>query len=305
MPRKFIDVVVNRDGGSAAALGAGLEDRLSAAFREAGCEARIQLVGGNGVTDAVSQSSTPVVAVGGGDGTLAAAANVLIPQGKTLAVLPLGTRNHFAKQIGLSGDLDEAAGIAVKGRRVRVDVGSVDSRIFLNNASLGLYTRMVRERDRRTGPKWLRTIPAAWQALQDPEARHYSVEADGTVEYLRSPLIFIGNNRYLLDRGNLGQRARLDEGVMSLFAVAPKSSRELLSMALRSALGKIDLSADFTTLGDATRLTISGSGTQDVALDGEIERMKLPIKLEVLPKALSVLVPSATFASQPLPLNDQ
>lgn len=285
-----IAVIVNKSGGTASALG----DRLEATVREAfvGQEIDLHLVEGEEIAEAVKAAAgRAVVAIGGGDGTQGAAAAAFANSDTAQIVLPLGTRNHLAKQLGMSADLAKAASLAGIGKAEQIDLANGGGRIFVNNASIGLYTRLVRERDKRWGPKWLGTIPATWIVLRTLRAKALHLTIDGRRERVITPLLFIGNNRYSLDAGTVGQRESLSDGVLSLFAVARQTPLALIGFALRALLGKADAERDFCALAEATEVTIEGSGEIDVAFDGEVERMTLPLTFTIMPGALKVLVP--------------
>ena len=293
--RQPIAVIVNTTGGTAVALG----DKLEATVREAfaGQEIDLQLIEGGDIAEAVKQvAGRPVVAIGGGDGTQGSAAAAFAGTETAQIVLPLGTRNHLAKQLGMPADLGEAAQVAQGGKSVAIDLAkakdSAGERVFVNNASIGLYTRLVRERDKRWGPKWLGTIPAAWIVLRTLRAEALHLTIDGQRERVVTPLLFIGNNRYSLDAGSVGERVSLSDGVLSLFVVARQSPLALIGFAFRALLGRADGERDFCALADAKEVVVEGSGSIDVAFDGEVERMALPLTFAIMPGALKVLVPA-------------
>lgn len=292
-----LPVIVNRGGGTAKALGAKLEAQINDAFAAAGQPIDLHLVEGAEIGRTIQRfAGAPIVAVGGGDGTLGNAASLLHGSGSALAILPLGTRNHLAKQLGLPatgpGDLPEIARIIAQGRRARIDLARAGDRIFVNNASIGIYTRLVRKRDTQSGPKWLATIPATLSVLRHMRDQHFTLTVDGQAQDLRTAMLFIGNNRYSLDSGSLGERASLDEGVISLFAVAEKTVSQLIGFAIRTALGKVDEARDFHVLSDARKLVIARRHHDAVAVafDGEVEIVPLPLTFEILPAALEVIV---------------
>ena len=240
-----------------------------------------------------------MIAVGGGDGTQgAAAAAVVAKDGAALAVLPLGTRNHLARQLDIPLDLPGAAKVAVSGTTTAIDLAGCNGRLFVNNASIGLYTRLVRERERRSAPKWLGTIPATWQVLRHLRSHALRLVIDGKARRLRTPLLFIGNNRYSLDSGKVGERESLTDGVLSLFAVEDKGALGLAAFAMRTLAGRADPEHDFAALADAREVVIEGDGHIDVAFDGEVERMQLPLRFSILPSALKVMTPAAAGRSQ-------
>ena len=292
-----LPVIVNRGGGTAKALGDKLEAQIEAAFAAAGQPIALQLVEGAAIGRAIDKvAGAPVVAVGGGDGTLGHAASQLYGSGSALAILPVGTRNHLAKQLGLPAtgpaDLPEIARIIAAGKRTKIDLARAGTRIFVNNASIGIYTRLVRKRDRHWGPKWLATIPATFSVLRHLRDQHFTLSVDGTPQDLRTAMLFIGNNRYSLDSGSVGERTALDEGVMSLFAVAEKSVPSLIDFAIRAALGKADEARDFHVLSDARTVVIKRRHHDAVAVafDGEVELMPVPLTFEILPAAIEVIV---------------
>lgn len=298
-----LTVIVNRSGGTASRLGDKLEAQLRKAFAATGASIDLRLVDGADVVAAVEHAPGETVAVGGGDGTLSGAAGVLAGQRRRLAVLPLGTLNHFAKAIGLDGTLEQAAQVAVSGEPRCVDLGTAGDRVFINNASLGLYPRMVRERERLPLPKWLATVPAAVRVLWRPGSRKMPLTIDGTPRMVHTPLLFIGNNRYSLGAGQVGERESLEDGVLSLYAVTARSGPGLILEALRILRGKADRQQDFAALADGREVVVGRQGRHPVAMDGEVARMAFPLTFAIRPKALTVMWPSgaATLDAQPSP----
>ena len=289
-----IAVIVNRSGGTASSLG----DKLEATVREAfaGQDIDLQLIEGKDIAATVKQAAgRAVVAIGGGDGTQGSAAAAFANSDTAQIVLPLGTRNHLAKQLGMPTSLAEAAKVARDGKPQAIDLAkasdSATERVFVNNASIGLYTKLVRERDKRWGPKWLGTIPATWIVLRTLRAKPLHLAIDGKRQRVVTPLLFIGNNRYSLNAGSVGERVSLSDGVLSLFVVARQSPLALVGFAFRALLGRADEERDFSALADAREVVVEGYGAIDVAFDGEVERMALPLTFAIMPGALKVLVP--------------
>lgn len=286
-------VIINRSGGAAAKLGAKLETQVRQAFAGADTPIDLHLVPGSNVEVAVERAPGGTIVVGGGDGSISAAAGVLARQGRRLAVLPLGTLNHFAQAIGLDGTLEQAARVASFGDARCIDLGCAGERVFINNASLGIYPRMVRDRDSLPLPKWLATVPAAARVLWRPRSRKVALTIDGLNQTLRTPLLFIGNNRYSLGVGEVGKRESLEDGVLSLYAVTPRSGPGLVVEALRILRGKADRQQDFATLADASQVVVHRTGSHPVALDGEVVKLPFPLTFTIRPQALTVMWPSA------------
>ncbi|MCW1402222.1 diacylglycerol kinase family protein [Novosphingobium sp. MW5] len=285
-------MVINREGGTAARLGDSLADKVREAFAATGQPIDLHLVAAADIEATISASSAPVVAVGGGDGTLASAAGVLAAQDRCLGVLPLGTLNHFARDIGLDGTLEQAAQVAAHGYCAPIDVGYAGERLFLNNASLGIYARMVEDRDRRRLPKWLATLPAALRVLLWPQTRRLDLEIDGKHRRVKTPLLFIGNNRYSLARGRIGRRASLTDGELGVIAVAQRGGAGLVLAALRMMRGKIDVHADFAARESAQQVIALRRGDHHVALDGEVVELDFPLTFRVDPGGLKVMLPA-------------
>jgi YegS/Rv2252/BmrU family lipid kinase len=273
---------------------------VRAAFARQGLEAEVHAcVDANAMARAletVLSRRPPVLVAGGGDGTITSVAARLLDSDSALGVLPLGTLNHFAKDLELPLDLDGAARVIAAGARRRVDVGEVNGRVFLNNSSLGLYPRIVVDREvarrRLHLGKWPALLRATWRALRDPHALTVTLRVDDAELRRRSPFLFIGNNRYLLQGLEAGSRPRLDGGLLSLHVLREQSPAGFLWLALRTLCGRMTADRDFESrLADALQVDAAGDAIE-VACDGEVARLSLPLRYRVRPRALCVLVPT-------------
>jgi diacylglycerol kinase family enzyme len=149
-------------------------------------------------------------------------------------VLPLGTLNHFARDLGIPFDLHAAARTIVAGHTTEVDIGDVNNRIFLNNSSLGLYPMIVREREKRQRlgfGKWPAFIWATIQALRRYPFLDVRLRINGELLDLTTPFVFVGNNEYAMKSFNIGGRDRLDSGVLSIYITQRTSRRKLIGLA--------------------------------------------------------------------------
>jgi diacylglycerol kinase family enzyme len=284
-----LPVIVNRSGGTASSLGDALEAKLAEAFAQS--PVTLHLVDGKDVAATVEAQRVPRVAVGGGDGTLGGAAAVLAGSETALAVLPLGTRNHFARQLGVPLELADAAKVAATGEVGAVDIARAADKVFINNASVGEYTRLVRHREGIDAPKWFATIPAAWHVLRNPRPRALCLVVDGERREVVTQLLFVGNNRYSLEPGKLGERESLSDGVLSIYVVPLFGFFALLGFALRVVFSRADPRTHFELIGEAKVLTIEGQGELEIALDGEVLNLPLPLDLRIDPGALRVVTP--------------
>lgn len=247
----------------------------------------------NHARQAVAQGVSTVVA-GGGDGTINAVAAALVGSRTRLGVLPLGTLNHFAKDMHIPLELEAAIATVVYGQVVQVDVGEVNGRIFLNNSSLGIYPDIVRDREqqqRRFGrSKWPAFGRAVFAALRRFPFLSLDLTIDGVQHTRRTPFIFIGNNEY--QQGlSTGRRSRLDAGYLCLYVAQRPTRLTLLRYALHLLFGKLAQARDFDVL-QTTALSIATRRRHlRVATDGEVTRMKPPLHYRSLPAALQVIVP--------------
>lgn len=294
---KTLHVIVNRNGGAAAKMGDMVAGTLEKAFAQAGATVRVAALDGKQIPEAIKAvARSGRVIVAGGDGTAAGAAQILAGSDTELGLLPLGTLNHLARDIGIPVDLGEAAEVAANGQPVAIDVGEVNGQVFVNNASIGLYPLMVRKREglrRAKGwPKWLSTLPAAFAALERLPHHRLRLDWGKGERAIVTPLLFVGNNVYSLDRGEVGKRNTLTDGKLSLYAVARRRRAALIWFAMRALVGRAERSLDFETLGECETLTVSSSsGSIEIALDGELRRMDSPLEFRIRPGALTVIAP--------------
>lgn len=303
--RTEVTVIVNASSGSAE--GRDTVDRVREAFRAAGAEARVHSAEtgeeiGELARRAASDGSAAVVA-GGGDGTVSSVAAAVAGGEKELGVLPLGTLNHFAKDLGIPQDLALAARTVVEGEMTLVDVGEVNGRVFLNNSSIGLYPRIVKHREdhqERLGwGKWPALVWATIHALH----RHRSVDVilsvDGREIRRRTAFVFVGNNVYDMEGFDIGTRARLDGGELSVYVSRAEHPFGLLVLAFRALFGLLKGATGFETLR-TTELTIETRAREiRVATDGEVRMVQTPLRYKVRPRSLRVVRPRPAETAAP------
>lgn len=237
-----------------------------------------------------------IVVAAGGDGTVNAVAAELVGTGRTLGVLPLGTLNHFAKDLGLPLDLEEAVQTVAHGRVAKVDVGEVNGRVFVNNSGLGIYPQVVAgreaEQERRGTGKWAAFARATLHAFRRYPFLSLRVHLEGEERLLKTAFVFVGNNEYEVTGMNLGKRACLNSGRLG-FYVANRTGRfGLLRLAFRALVGRLNQARDFEAFCiDEARIE-SKKHSLLVSTDGEVTRMALPLHYRIRPGALRVLVPA-------------
>ncbi len=292
-------VILNRaagaDAGRRDSSGA---DRVRAAFHRAGLEAIVTAPERDAfvaaVRDAVG-SDADIVVLGGGDGTVSAGALALVGGAKPLGVLPLGTLNHFAKDLGIPMDLDAAVETIRTGHVMDVDVGEVNGRIFLNNSSIGLYPTAVEEREELRhhtgGGKWLAMLRASADVFRRFPLLQVTLPMEGGPISLTTPFVFVGNNRYEMSLLTLGTRSSLQGGELSVYVPRNGGRMGLLQLAFRALLGRLDQERDFHSTAVPSIEIRTGQRPLRVALDGEVAQMTSPIRFHIRPRALRVLAP--------------
>ena len=301
-----IGVVLNASSGQGAAVEAA--DRLKDVFATAGRDARITLAeGGAKISSAMRREvadGCETLIAGGGDGTINSGAAAVLGHKISLGVLPLGTLNHFAKDLGIPLDLEEAARVVLEGVVCKVDVGDVNGRLFLNNSSLGVYPAIVRLRERyqaRGRGKWIAALWASLAVLRRNPFMGVRISAEGETAVRRTPFVFVGNNEYRMAGLNPGVRESIARGHLALYVLNAGGRMGLLQLAwgvvLRGAAEVKEL--DLITVEDITVETRRRN--LQVALDGEVVTLQSPLRYRVKPAALEVHVPQSASACQPHP----
>jgi diacylglycerol kinase family enzyme len=289
--------ILNRRAGSAwpAQRMAGLHDTMA---QLAGGGPIVQVDGGDKIAGAVQRAlagGCRVVVAGGGDGTLSCVASRLVGRGVALGVLPLGTLNHFARDLGIPLEPEAALATIADGEPKTVDVGEVNGRYFLNNSSLGLYPEIVHNRElqqaRLGRGKWPAFFWATLAALRRYPFLDARLMLDERDQRCRTPFIFVGNNPYRLDGLRIGVRSTLDRGVLSV-CVAQRTGRwGLVRLALRALFGHLREAKDFRAMLARDAIVETRHRRLRVATDGEVCLLETPLHYRIHPGALQVIVP--------------
>jgi diacylglycerol kinase family enzyme len=302
--RGHIAVVLNATSGQGTAPK--VAERLKEIFAQAGRDGRITLAAGGSEVNAAMrravEAGCEILVAGGGDGTINCGAAAAIGRKIPLGVLPLGTLNHFAKDLGIPLDLDEAAKVVLEGVVCNVDVGEVNGRIFLNNSSIGVYPAIVRLRDKyraTVGGKWIAALWAALTVLRRRAFMAVRIVAEGQAIIRRTPLVLVGNNEYKMSGVQAGSRESLARGQLALYVLNAEQRPGLLRLAweilLKGAEGVKEV--DLITVEEATVETRRQQ--LQVAADGEVFRLQAPLTYRIRARALQVLVPETASACYP------
>ena len=292
-----VTVLINRGGGAVAA-DPKIADKVGEAFKRAGLDVEIQLVAGGDCAvraRAIAERGDELLVVGGGDGTISAAASALVGTETLLGILPLGTLNHFARDLGLPAELGEAAQLIARRPERRVDVAEMNDRIFINNSAIGLYPLMVIDRDeqrKRLGrSKRLAMVVASLRTLARFNHQRLSLTVNDEKERVDTPLLFVGNNDYRIDIGAPGQRESIDDGELSVFVMRKKTRRGLIAASVRALFHRAR-DDDMERIDGVQRLRVgSHRSTIPVSLDGEVVRAAPPLDYRIRKQALRVIAP--------------
>jgi YegS/Rv2252/BmrU family lipid kinase len=292
-----VPVLINSEGGAASA-DPDIEKTVADALKSAGLDAEVELIGGGDCEvrcRAIAERRDELVIVGGGDGTIAAAASTLIGTDTKLGVLPLGTLNHFARDLGVPTDVAEAAKLIASGKERRVDVAEINGRIFINNSAVGLYPLMVLDRDlqrKRLGrSKKLAMIVASVRTLARFGHQRLTLTVNDEEERVDTPLLFVGNNSYRVDLGGPGQRESLEDGQLCVMVMRQKTRRGFMAATIR-ALFNSTRDDDLEQIDGVERLRVSSwRSVLPVSLDGEVVGIAPPLDYKIRKKALRVIAP--------------
>lgn len=272
---------------------------VAQALRDCGFLVRVERVAPGALRQTIETAVArrpEAVLVGGGDGTISTAARCLVGTGIPLGVLPLGTLNHFARDLGLPGDWKAAVAALRTSERRTVDVAEVNGRIFINNCSLGSYPEAVRRRDalrRQHGhgkaKAMLLASIAVFRRLRRLRVR---IDLPDSSLVLRTPFVLIGNNRYCGHILDETLRPRLDEGRLWIYTTRAKGRLALLRLAWQSFTRHID-EADALEAHAVTNATITSTDGRPlpIAADGELLELTAPLSFRSRPGALTVLAP--------------
>ncbi|MCU1500042.1 MAG: diacylglycerol kinase family lipid kinase [Acidimicrobiales bacterium] len=276
---------------------------IEEAFAAAGSEAEVSVVApadfGATMRRIWAGDDRPAaIVVAGGDGTVNCAAGEAAGTDIVLAVLPLGTFNHFAKDLDMPTGLAEAAAALVDGEVRAVDVAEVNGRAFVNNSALGVYPEMVAIRDViRDQRGWgkVRAVPlAVYRVLRDFPVHRLDLSGPGYQrQRVRTPFVFVGNGVFDNEDGGLVVRDSLSDGQLGVSVARVVSRWKLIATMLRALVAGTGQARDLDVV-QLPELTV-GARTRrlQVALDGEITWMDAPLHYRCRPGALQVLGPRA------------
>jgi diacylglycerol kinase family enzyme len=275
-------------------------------FRSAGHRIEVIPTEGRSVGEQIKKQARredlDVVIVGGGDGTVSAAAGYLQGGRTGLGVLPLGTLNLFARSLGVPLELEAAATRLAHGHITEVDVGSVNGRTFVHQVSFGLQPKLVKLREEmdygsRMG-KLLASGKAFLLALREPPRLALRTEIDGTPVDLVTPALVVSNN--VFTPGHAPYAERLNRGLLGVYVCTSTHWRDIAQVTADALLGNWDRNPQ-VSVHTATQVAIERRVSRralSATVDGELVRFHGPITVEIVPRSLRVLVPETETVSE-------
>jgi diacylglycerol kinase family enzyme len=299
--------VVNSDGGT---VRSGDLDaaKLQGLFRDAGIEADVRFVPGDQVDATAREATRPgadapdAVIAGGGDGTIRCVASHLAggPAGRSmpLGVLPLGTLNHFARDLGIPLELPDAIRLIAEGEARALDLGEVNGEIFVNNSVLGFYPPVVQQRDREREEldrnKWLATLTAALKVLPRNPLLRLRIRAEGPegIDVQRhTRFLFVGNNEYEMNAFTYSAVSREPSGNLHLYVARTRGRLGMIGLMLLGLVRDLKMT-EYVDCWALPELTIeTRERSIPVYLDGEVIVLESPLRYRIRPRSLQVIAP--------------
>lgn len=296
----MLTIVVNRKSGTARRMGRGeLRQRLIESCARAGiADPVIRIVHPKRIDGVLRDAcaSGGEVWVGGGDGTLRTAATLLRDSGGTLGVLPLGTMNLLARDLGIPLELEEAVLALADAPAEYIDVGLMNGEVFLNKSALGLYPEMIIDRERRRRlfgyGKWPAMFRAMWRAIRRHRMMEATLIVDGQERRIVTPAMIVATSEYEFRTGRLFRRPSLRDGLLTVYISHERGWFGTLGQLVKMWMGTITRDPEMEILRTPS-LDIAFKRSRPVANDGEVEFVRGPVHYAVDPSGLKVRHPAA------------
>ncbi len=249
----------------------------------------------------LAKAQDGIVVAAGGDGTINAVAQAALGCGQPFAVLPQGTFNYFGRAHGVSQDTRIATEALLTASAQPVQVGLINDRIFLVNASLGLYPQLLEDREafkKRFGrSRLVAMVSGLLSFLRERRQLDLDIEIEGETRSIRTPTLFVGNNALQLTQIGIAEAEALSRGRLVAIAMKPVGTLTMIGLLLRGAFGKLG-EADQVVSFPLRKLTIRPPRQKrvrryKVAMDGEVTHLTSPLVFQVSPEPLLLMVPLA------------
>jgi YegS/Rv2252/BmrU family lipid kinase len=240
------------------------------------------------------REGTRLFVAAGGDGTINAVIQPLVHTDAILGVIPAGTYNHFAKDLGIPLSWREALDVVVSGATRPIDTARINERFFVNNISMGLYPELVarREEKGRDYPRWKARLYAAFGTLQKFPHVAVTLDSEHHQEVIRTHVLMISNNGYDLSRlGIEAPRLALEEGRLSVYWLPHMPRLALTRFVAHYLAGRVRETPGFRSFRTSRIKVDSSKKHLHIGVDGEVVTMATPLLITIAPQSLSVKVP--------------
>lgn len=299
-------VLLNRSAGSASTV-VDVRQEIGQALAELGVQASVtEPVPGQSLADAADDaavraaSDRAILIAAGGDGTISTVARAAFLRRVTLGVVPLGTFNYFAREFGLPEDPASAVRAALTGMPTEIDVGFVNARMFINNASFGIYPRIIRDRERTKAKlgrrRWVAACSGLWTLLRGQRRFAVSIEADGERQLRRTTMVFVGTNAFQLRQLGLEVADCVAGGRLAVIVQPPAGRLIQVRQLLLGALGRMHRDPQLERFCASTLVVDSKRRRIELAIDGELCVLPPPLVFTKGRRALTLMLPAATPA---------
>ena len=300
----LVSLVMNTGSGHHAAGHQDLAGQLQQFFQSQGFEVDVYLPSASNelshmVQRAVGkhqrQHRSGIIVAAGGDGTLNSVAQKLVFTDIALGIIPLGTFNYVARALNIPLEPMAAAQVIASGVRRDVNVSTVNDYVYLNNASIGLYPKIIEQRETdnaRFGRFRAVALLSGFAVLMREQYKlRLKMTIDGEKKRIESPLVFFGNNQLQLQDFNLQLSTCVAQGKLAAVAITELSRWQLIKLIHRLQVGTFEQAPEVTAICAETIKIESRARTMKVAIDGEIVYINTPLLFKVAHKALQVMVP--------------
>ena len=278
------------------ASGVKLPPELEPAARDAGLEV-VRLTAGVDCTAMIRSRMNEgrrLFVAAGGDGTVNHVIQALVNTDAVLGVIPVGSYNHFAKDLGIPADWREALEVVVGGATKQIDAARANARFFVNNISMGLYPELVAKRESRGRdyPRWKARLFAALSTLRKFPHVAVTLESEHHQEVVRTHVLMVSNNPYDLSRiGIDAPRGGLEEGRLSVYWLPHVPRLKLMSFIAHYLAGRVSRAPGFRSFRTARLKMQSPKRHLRIGIDGEVAVMEVPLVVTIVPQSLLVKVP--------------
>jgi diacylglycerol kinase family enzyme len=298
-------VILNPSAGTLAALpnDESIAAQISQGFESAGSEADVRIVAGPDLAETARSAAGDgfdAVIAGGGDGTLNTIANTLAGGPVAFAVLPLGTHNHFAKELGLPLDLDGAIRALAAGSMEDLDIGEVNGFVFLNFSALGLHPLVVKhreaQREARGRRKFLALFVALLSVLRRLPVLRVRLFFGDTVIRRTTPSVIVCNNAHQMRVFGVESVSQADRGVLNVYLARSTRWWGVVWLIIRAAFRSLQTAKKFESLALNDFTIETRSRHARVSIDGEVTDLQTPLHYRVRPGGLRIIRPGKPAA---------